>query len=143
MKIKNEKLAGVRLNVRGQVYIGDSRGVFDLPEEDAKMILATPGWSGVQRVPRSVEPSQAAAKPEPAPAKGGASEDDETGGESEGDEGDEGDVPPYSEWTYDELRNEARRRMEEDENFVAPKSKKSDDIIEALEADDARAEDED
>ena len=45
MKITNAALANAKLAIGGQEVTGDENGVFDLPEKDAKALLATPGWS--------------------------------------------------------------------------------------------------
>ena len=48
MKIQNINLAGVELRMRsGTVLRGDDEGVFECEDEDARFLLATPGWGAV------------------------------------------------------------------------------------------------
>ena len=62
MKIKNENLANTVLGLKTGPVTGDANGVFDLPEEDAKALLATPGWSPLKKG-KAIEPPPAAPPP--------------------------------------------------------------------------------
>lgn len=163
MKIRNINMKNCQLNVRGTLYVGDKDGVFDMADEHADLLLGTPGWEPAKRrAPRKAAPKPAPKPPEPPqepetfeddgepedsdeePQEGQEEPEDPSTAETEpappeeDEEEDEEEVLPYSEWDYNDLVAEARKRMENDENFAAPASKKKDDIIKALEADDDR-----
>lgn len=73
---------------------------------------------------------------------GSESSSDDEGAQagSSDDDGGSDEVPPYAEWAYKDLVAEVKARIEADpEGFVTPDSKKTEDIVAALEADDARA----
>lgn len=116
----------------------DGDGKCDLPDAAADRLLSTQGWTTpVKRTPR--KPAQRAGTPAPPPEPSEGDEgtpDGAEGGEGSGEEETE-EVPPYSEWNYKDLVQEAKNRME-DPNFQPPDSKGKEDIIKALEADDAR-----
>lgn len=142
MKIMNHKMAMQTLRFRKSPdstemleSTGDEDGVFELPQAVADQLLGTPGWSKPgTRAPRKAKTRpETPSKPKTPPTPEGEGEDAQEG--SEGEE--EGEIPPYSEWDYSDLLAEAKKRMD-DPNFQPPDSKKGDDIIKALEADDAR-----
>lgn len=142
-KIQNLKLAGQKLryqkrpdSVEMSEAVGDAEGTFELPDDVADKLLGTPGWSApTKRAPRKAKTRpQTPPKPETPQDPEEGSEEGEEGGEGE-EEGE--DVPPYSEWDYQDLKAEAKKRMD-DPKFQPPDSAKAADIIKALEADDAR-----
>lgn len=160
MKIKNKNMRGAQLNMKGKLYVGDGDGVFDMDDEHAEFLLSTPGWEPVRkRAPRKAakkappsppkaleppepveeeeEPETAAEEPEEAPEEPVEEEAEPEETEEVAEEEDE-EVPPYEDWEYNDLVAEARTRMDADENFVAPDSKKKADVIAALYADDKR-----
>ena len=44
MKIQNKALANTGLSIGGKVIEGDDDGIFDMSEDSAEQMLATPGW---------------------------------------------------------------------------------------------------
>jgi len=121
-----------------QDAVCDDDGCVELPDVLALQLLNTSGWSDpVKRAPRkaATRPSAPVA-PQPAPEVEESPEAPEEGSE-EGEEGEE--VPAYAEWSYHDLVTEAKARME-DPDFQPPDSRSKDDIVKALEADDAKDE---
>jgi hypothetical protein len=57
MKIQNANLSGTALSLGGKMYQGDEKGVFDLPDEPAEMLLGTPGWApaGPKEAPKKAK----------------------------------------------------------------------------------------
>lgn len=137
-KIMNPNLANQTLRVKdgkgGMLDVEcDVDGCAEVSEEVYKALIGTPGWSDpVKRAPR-----KAPKRPAKLVESEEASEDEED--EEEAEEGEEGEeTPPYEEWDYKELKKEARSREDADPKFQPPDSAKTEDIIKALEADDAR-----
>lgn len=48
MKIRNPNYANSKLSTREGVFEGDALGTFDLPDDLANQILATPGWKSTR-----------------------------------------------------------------------------------------------
>ena len=74
--IRNENMAGQALRVGTHQSIGDPKGVFDVPEGYAKLLVGTPGWEVSEQGPMqnvAVDPvealraKQASQAPKPAP----------------------------------------------------------------------------
>ena len=135
MKIQNMNLASCELR-RGpdEAYQGDENGVFDLPQKLADALVGTPGWLPCRarkpaRASKPVAEAPKAAPPAPEPE-----EEDEAPAApvaaAEEPEEEEEDVPPYEEWSMDDLKAEAKNRSLE----VSGRSKAA--FAEALEADD-------
>lgn len=136
-KIMNKNMAGQTLRFRGakgdmEAATCDADGAVELPEEFADKLLQTPGWSmPVTRAPRKApRRPQEPEKPQTDPEEGSGGEGAEASAEADEE------VPPYEEWSYADLKAEAKNRMENDPNFQPPDSSKKDDIVKALEADD-------
>lgn len=55
MKIKNANLAGATLGLKSGPVTGDDQGVFDIPDEEAKALLDTPGWGPAKKA-AAIEP---------------------------------------------------------------------------------------
>ncbi|MCH9836987.1 hypothetical protein K0U83_15075 [bacterium] len=97
MKIRNASLAGCRLSLRyakdsfgnPEVVTGDENGVFDIPEKDAKFILATSGWSLAKkaRALAAPEPVVVESPPEPEAPEEAPEEEAEEESEEASDEG--------------------------------------------------------
>lgn len=162
-KVQNLNLSNTDLNVRGKTYRADAEGVFDMDDEHADVVIGTPGFKEPKkRTPRvlTVEPvpeakpapikppapksaAKAATAPQKPPEPPKAPEPPveppkaEKGAEEPSEDTKEDDVPPYAEWEYQDLVVEVNERMNLNEKFIAPESKKKDHIIAALEADDA------
>ena len=77
MRIQNQALAGAKLSLRYSrdpkdpsiplFATGDAMGCFDVPEADAELLLATPGWRTPKATPEaSVEAPKAAPAPKAA-----------------------------------------------------------------------------
>ena len=90
MKIQNPVMAGATLNLRyardkedgsrPASVSGDERGIFDIPEKDAKFLLSTPGWSPLRKARDAAETPEApkaVVPPPPPPAPPAEPEDDE------------------------------------------------------------------
>jgi hypothetical protein len=59
MLIKNENLAGTLLRMpSGKTQQGSSKGVFDVSEEDGKMLIETPGWTMTTKAELDAEKAQ-------------------------------------------------------------------------------------
>lgn len=67
MKIQNPayKNKPIRLRYAAETVVGDERGIFDIPEKDAQLLLSARG--GQWRKPASRKASAPAAAPAPAP----------------------------------------------------------------------------
>lgn len=55
MFIKNDNMKNALLRLRssGKTVMGDYRGIFDVPDEDGKLLTETPGWSISEEGPQS------------------------------------------------------------------------------------------
>lgn len=140
-KIMNKNMAGQTMRYRSGGEMKDAtcddNGCVELPEDFAQKLLQTPGWSEpVVRAPRKA-PRRPVEPPKPQEVSEDASDEEEAEEGAEGEaEGEE--VPPYEEWDYPDLKAEAKKRQENDPTFQPPDSAKKEDIIKALELDDAK-----
>ena len=76
MEIQNKGLANTKLVIGGKAVTGDADGTFELSEDQAKGLLATPGWHlPVEEPTPQAAPQEAATAPEPAEAAQDPQED--------------------------------------------------------------------